>query len=221
MKKIKQLLTGIIILCGLTFTLQAQSVQDETGYTNKKGELKVNLFYDYSMPLGSFKNDYINKNSPRGFTADILYWFKPQWGIGGSVGYQDYYQKIPRDIYKLSDGSDISAVVTNSMQIVPIVAKAMYMPMAEKGSFIEPYLSAGAGINIINYSQYLGEFGGSQGKAKFTAQAGAGIKIPFGKNRNAGFMLGAAYNFSPYNENNIKALNTVNLQAGFQFKLKK
>lgn len=186
----------------------------------QKGDLKINLFYNYSIPVGSFKNDFIDKNSPRGFTADLLYWLHPQWGIGGSFGHQDYYQKLPRDHYKLPDGSDISAVVTNSMQIIPITARAMFHPWANKESLIQPYVTAGAGINLVSYSQYLGEFGGSATSAKFTAQGGAGLKIPFGKNKPSGFILGASYNFSPYNKNDISNLNTVNLQAGFQFRLK-
>jgi opacity protein-like surface antigen len=220
MKKIKQFVLFAVVLCGAMVSAQAQS-SSEANERYKKGDLKINLFYDYGIPLGAFKSDYIKNGSPRGFNADILYWLRPQLGIGGSVGYQDYYQKNPRDLYKLPDGADISAVVTNSLQIIPVVAKAMYMPTAGKGAVIEPYVSVGAGINLINYSQYLGEFGGSQSNAKFTAQAGAGLKVPLGKNKNAGFLLGAVYNFSPYNENDIKNLNSVSLQAGFQFKLKK
>lgn len=216
--KFKHLFCCVVtIMC----TSAALYAQPENNESNKPGDVKLNLLYDYSMPLGDFKNDYISKNSPRGFSADILYWFKPQWGIGGSFGYRDYYQKHPRDLYKLSDGSDISAVLSNSMQVIPIMIKTMYAPTVGNKTFIEPYVTAGTGINIISYGQYVGEFGGTKNSVGFAAMAGAGIKIPFGKTRNAGFMLGAAYNFSPYNKNNIDNLNTVNLQAGFQFRLKK
>lgn len=184
------------------------------------GKVRINLNYDYSLPLGSFKNDFIKNGSPRGFNADIMYWASPKWAIGGGIGYQDFYQKYPRGMYKLGDGSDISAVVSNSMQLIPIMAKGMYSPLGGTESVVQPYLSAGAGINFINYSQYLGEFGGTEASGKFTAQAGAGIKIPIGKTRENGFLLGANYNYTPYNKNDIKNLNTVNFQAGFQFKLK-
>jgi hypothetical protein len=184
------------------------------------GQVRINLNYNYSLPLGAFKNDYIKNGSPRGFNADILYWANPKWAIGGGFAYQDYYQKYPRGMYKLSDGSDISAVVSNSMQLVPIMAKGVYAPLGGTESVIQPYISAGAGINFVNYSQYLGEFGGNEASVKFTAQGGAGIKIPIGKTKENGFLLGANYAFTPYNSHDIKNLNTVNFQAGFQFKLK-
>lgn len=209
MKKIKIAAALALVVCTSAVDLFAQD-----------GKVKINLGYDYSLPLGAFKNDFIKNGSPRGFNADILYWANPKWAIGGGVGYQDFYQKYPRDMYKLSDGSDISAVVSNSLQVIPIMAKGVYSPLGGGSSIVQPYLSAGAGINFINYSQYLGEFGGTEASGKFTAQGGAGIKIPFGKTRENGFLLGANYNYTPYNKNDIKNLNTVSFQAGFQFKLK-
>ena len=208
MKKILSVAT-VALACIILNTANAQD-----------GKVKINLNYDYSLPLGSFKNDYIKNGSPRGFNADILYWANPKWAIGGGIGYQDYYQKYPRGMYKLDDGSDISAVISNSMQLIPVMAKGVYSPLGGSASAVQPYLSAGAGINFVNYSQYLGEFGGTEATGKFTAQAGAGIKIPIGKSKENGFLLGASYNYTPYNKNDIKNLNTVNFQAGFQFKLK-
>jgi len=220
MKRIKISLL-IVVISVAAAGLHAQTIEQAPVYKTTKGEVKVNLFYNYGFPLGSFKNDLIKNASPRGFNADVLYWFKPKWGVGGSVGYQDYYQKNPRNVYKLSDGSDISAVVSHSVQLMPIIAKAMYMPNAENSSAIQPYVSAGAGISLVNFSEYLGEFSSANAtNAKFTAQAGAGIKIPFGKNDRAGFLAGATYNFTPYNKYDLKTISTIGLQAGLQFKLK-
>ncbi len=223
MNNLKKWLLLLVITAAATSIANAQTLEHAPTYSSptRTGKVKINLLYNYSLPLGTFKNDLIKNNSPRGFSADVLYWFKPQWGVGGSFGFQDYYQKTPRSVYKLSDGSDISAVLTHSVQTIPIVAKAMYMPMAEKASIIQPYLSAGAGVNLVNFSEYLGEFSSaSKTNAKFTAQAGAGVKIPLGKNDKAGFLLGATYNYTPYNQYDIKNISAVNLQAGLQFKLK-
>src|SRR5215204_1144078 len=123
----------LFLVLGVTVSavLHAQTIEQAPTYKTPKGEVKANLYYNYGLPLGTFKSDFIKNNSPRGFSADVLYWFKPQWGVGGSIGYQDYYQKNARDTYKLSDGSDISAVVSHSMQLIPVVAKAMYMFNAE------------------------------------------------------------------------------------------
>jgi opacity protein-like surface antigen len=221
MKALRKNLLLLVIAIAATTILQAQTVTQVPTYNDSKSNVKVNLMYNYSLPLGAFKNDVFNNNSPRGFNADVLYWFQPKWGVGGSFGFQDYYQKNPRQVYKLSDGSDISAVLTQSMQTVPIMAKAMYMPGAENSSIVKPYFSAGAGISLINFSEYLGEFSSlDNNTAKFTAQAGAGVKIALCKNDKAGLLLGANYQYTPYNKYDIKSINAVNLQAGLQFRLK-
>ncbi|MES2649331.1 MAG: outer membrane beta-barrel protein [Bacteroidota bacterium] len=216
----KSLLLSISYL-SLTAVIYAQTVEQVPTYSDTKGNVKVNLMYNYSMPMGALKDDVFNNNSPRGFNADVLYWFQPKWSIGGSFGFQDYYQKNPRQVYKLSDGSDISAVLSQSMQTIPVMVKAMYMPGAESSSIIKPYFSAGAGVNLVTFSEYLGEFSSlNNNAAKFTAQAGAGVKFALGKNDKAGILIGANYQYTPYNKYDIKSINSINLQAGVQFRLK-
>jgi hypothetical protein len=101
------------------------------------------------------------------------------------------------------------------------MVKAMYAPTAGSG-LIQPYVSAAAGVNVIHFSEYVGEFNSlDNSSVGFTAEAGAGLKIPFGQHERAGFLLGASYRFSPYNKYEIKNLNTVNLHAGLQFRISK
>ena len=184
-------------------------------------KVKMNLYYNYSLPSGGLKNNFIDRGSARGFGADVIYYFNPKFGLGGSVNYQDFYQKYPRSVYKLADGSDISAVVSNSLQTTPIMVKGVYSPLAGKAGFVQPYVTAGAGVNIINYSQLLGEFNnGSSLNAGFIAQAGAGVKVPLGKMKRAGILLGATYNYAPYSKYDIGNVNSINFQAGVQFGIK-
>src|SRR5690349_4376086 len=110
----------VVIACMLLATsLQAQTWKEKKPVT-------IDLNYNFSMPQGDFKNNYIDKNSPGGFNLNIMYWLKPTISIGGSLGFQDYYQKYPRALYKLADGSDVSAVVSNSLQTIPVMLKADY-----------------------------------------------------------------------------------------------
>jgi opacity protein-like surface antigen len=223
MKRVYQLIiAAAIVLVTATFA-SAQTLETVPTYNDGNGsesKMRINLLYNYSLPTGSFKNDFIKNNSPRGFNLDLLYWFKPEWGAGAAFGFQDYYQKNARATYKLNDGSDISAVVSHSVQVIPVMAKAMFSPNAE--SRVQPYLLAAAGINLVRFNEYLGEFSSlNNSSVNFGAEAGAGVKIPFGTTKRAGFMLGASYRYSPYNKYEVKNLNSFNLQAGFQFRLSK
>lgn len=182
---------------------------------------KMQLGYNISAPVSSFKNDYISNTSFRGGVGEISYTINPKVSVGLASGYQDYYQKNGRQVYHTQGNERVSAVISNSMQIVPVLLKGTFSPMGNTTSFIKPYLSAGAGINMVNYRQYLGEFPKSDASGAFAAQAGLGVLVPFNKNNTeTGFKLGGTYNYAAYNKNGISNLNSVGVNAGVVFNLK-
>lgn len=206
MKKLKIIIVCLIIL-SLGFRVNAQN-----------RPLKLDLNYNYSFPLSGFKKDLVSNSSPRGFMGGLFYSFNDHLSGGLAFGFQDYYQKYPRAIYDLSKTQQISAVLTNSIQVTPVLLKAKYFPNIN--SFIKPYLSLGAGANIIDNKQYFGEFGNSQTNVGFRAQAGIGLMIPFKKSSASGINIGASYDYAPYKRFGYKDLNTANIQAGVVIELK-
>ena len=209
MKKIKIMIAAVCLFTALSFTATAQ-----------QGILKLNLSYNYSLPVSGFKTDLISNGSPRGFNGELMYSFNDKLSGGLLFGYQDYYQKYPRAIYSLSKTQDISAVLSNSIQSTPVLLKVKYSPFHKTGSLINPYVSIGAGINLIDLKQYFGEFPSSETNAGFLAQGGLGVMIPFGKLSTSGINIGADYNYSPYKKFGYSDLNTVNFQAGVFFPIK-
>lgn len=187
-----------------------------------QNKFKLELGYNISVPLGSFKNDYINKTSFRGGIGEISYTFNPKISLGLQSGYQNYYQKYPRQIYKLDGNQTVSAVLTNSMDIVPVLVRGTFYPLgANATAIVQPYVSGGAGIDLINYGQYLGEVGGTEASTAFALQGGAGVKIPFGDRINQnGIKIGATYNYANFNSNDISKLNSIGISAGVIFGLK-
>lgn len=181
----------------------------------------MGIQYQYALPMGDFKNNLIRDGSARGAAIDILYAVHPQWRVGGGVGYQDFYQKTPRQTYRLEDGSDISAVVSTSMQTTALMAKGMFLPLGADSSRLQPYVLAGAGANMVQYGQLLGEFGsGDDVWIRFAAQAGAGIKYAVGAKGQTALTLGAVYNYMPVNQPGIKNMNNLAIQAGVRFALR-
>src|SRR5882762_6978679 len=133
---------AIVILLGCP-TLRAQN------------ELQVNLGYNVNIPTGAFR-DFITHPGYKGFNVGLAYPINNQLSVGLSFGYNDFYQKYPRQTYDDGKGSTVSAVVTNSVQQVPLLLTANYT-LVKKG-FIRPYIGAGAGVNFATFDQYLGEF---------------------------------------------------------------
>jgi hypothetical protein len=204
----------MILLAGILAIAGAQQVKAQAG------SMKVNLYYNYGLPTGTFKSDVISKGSPRGGGGDIMYSINRVWSVGMSAAFQDYYEKYPRAVYNTGKNEQISAVLTNSIQTTPILAKVAFNPLGRKRSPIQPYLSAGAGINLISDKQYLGEFESSDASASFVGQVGAGVQIPFGSLSNSGIMLGANYNYVPYSRNDLSNLNTIDFRLGVYLPLR-
>ena len=210
MKKLVVVLMTMFAVCLIGVSASAQN------------NLKLELGYNISIPMGSFKNDYIGKTSFRGGVGELSYTFNPKFSLGLMSGYQNYYQKYDRQLYKLEGNQTVSAVLTNSMDIVPVLLRGTFYPMAANTTaIVQPYVALGAGVNLINYGQYLGEFGGTESSTAFAVQGGAGIKIPFGNKINQnGIKIGATYNYCNYNSNDVSKLNNVGINAGVIFGLR-
>lgn len=208
MKRIKLFILPLIAILFFAGNANAQ-----------KSNLTLDLKYNYSLPVSGFNKDLISNSSPRGFEGAIMYQFNDHWSAGLGFGYQDYYEKYPREIYSQSKTEDVSAVITNSIQATPILFKAQWVPV-ENTARIKPYISLGAGANIVNFDQYLGQFASGGTSVNFIGQAGLGVKIPFDKSGNYSFMLGSNYNYAPYKKYGYKDLSSVNFQAGVSIKMK-
>jgi hypothetical protein len=218
----------VLVACSLlsTYTAQAQP---------EKGDSYMNLFYSSAMPVGNFKSSFIDRTSWRGMALEIMWYSNEKLAMGVSFGYQDFYQKTPRDLYVRSDGSDISAVRSRSLQTIPVMFKTNYflkqMKPANNARFgaskktesklqALPYISLGAGLNMVAYQQLYGIFTNADDfRVGFAAQAGLGVKVPFGRFLQNGLLLESNYNLMPFNQFVMTNLNHFNFRLGFQFEV--
>lgn len=184
----------------------------------QEGKATFNLNYSVNSPLGDFKNNVTGKTSFRGWNANILYGINNKISVGAQAGFNQFRERFPRQVYNTKDG-DISAVLTNSVHVIPVQAKIRYN--LAPGALIQPYVGAGVGGNIVTFNQYLGEFGSGKSGFNFSASPEAGMLIPFTKSGTSGVTIGAAYNYMPFTYGNIKSLNNWGLYAGITFPLER
>jgi opacity protein-like surface antigen len=177
-------------------------------------QLQVNLGYNVNIPTGSFK-DFITHPGYKGFNAGLAYPINDQLSVGLAFGYNDYYQKYPRQTYDDGKGNTISAVVSNSVQQIPLLLTANYT-LVKKG-FIRPYIGAGAGLNFITFDQYLGEFDDPHSSGKLALKGEVGFYIPLSSYSSTAIKIGASYNYAPYNKDGVKNLDTWGIGAGVRF----
>lgn len=190
----------------LSFVAQAQ-----------QGEVRMTASLAAGMPTGDLK-DLVDKTSFRGADVSVLYGLSEQISLGLNVGFQDFYQKFPRALYKLDDGSDISAVLTNSIQTIPFLATVKYD--FATGGAIKPYLSAGAGGAAVISRQYVGEHPNSNDKISFAARPGAGVYIPFRKGGEVGVNLGVNYTYIPFKQGDVSNLSYAGVTLGIGFPMR-
>lgn len=183
----------------------------------QRGEVRMIASVAGATPLGDFK-DVVDKTSVRGADVNILYGLNEKFSLGLNIGFQDFYQKFPRGLYKLSDGSDISAVITNSVQTLPLLATARYNFMPE--ARVQPYATAGAGAAFVTNKQYLGEYPNENNKFSFAAKPGIGVYIPFRKQGQVGLNLGVNYHYIAYKEAGISNLSYLGFTVGIGFPMR-
>lgn len=176
--------------------------------------VKVNVSYSINIPAGNFR-EYIRQTSFRGYNASITYSINRKLAIGATTGFQDFYQKNPRAVYKYPDGTAISAVVSNSIQTIPILATMQYTFLPEQP--IQPYGALGIGGNFIMHSQYHGQFGINRNKFGLAVRPEIGLFIPIKKYGESGVNIAGAYNFMPYKEGDVKSLNSWGISVGAKF----
>jgi opacity protein-like surface antigen len=202
MKNIKIVLLLITVFITIT-TVKAQ-----------QGLTKIEVGYSAAFPTSSFK-DLISDGSFRGVDLKILHNINDKMSVGLTTGFQDFYQKYPRAVYKLADGSEVSAVVSNSVQTVPLLATFHYNFSPQQR--LQPFIGAGVGGDIVLYRQFFGEFGDSKNKFAFQAQPKVGVYFPFREGGPAGLTLSGYYNIIPFKYNGTTNLNSFGVSLGISF----
>lgn len=184
----------------------------------QQGLTKLTLSYNAGIPTGSFK-DKVSNTSYRGFQASILYGVNDRLSVGLGTGFQDFYQKYPRQVYRLSDGSDVSAVLTYSIQTIPVLLQGKYRFLTD--AVVQPYAALGVGGNLISFNELLGEFGQPKTKFGFAARPEAGLYIPFRKGGETSLTLGVSYNVMPFSYGSFSNLNNIGVHLGASIPLRR
>ncbi|MEO5999102.1 MAG: outer membrane beta-barrel protein [Chitinophagaceae bacterium] len=184
-----------------------------------QAQLHLNLTYNLAMPQGADFRDHINNTSLRGWQGSLLYDINDNFRVGLQTSYNDFYQKHPRQVYKSTDGADVSTVLSNSLQMEPVFAKGEYSFL--KTGFLRPYIGLGAGVNFADYRQFQGAYGYSTMYTKAAFTGDAGVLIPIGKNSDRyGVRINTSYNYLPFHQEGINNLNSWNVGAGIVIPLR-
>ncbi|TWI79383.1 outer membrane protein W [Lacibacter cauensis] len=180
----------------------------------QQGLSKISIQQSTHLPISSLKA-FAEKPSFRGFSASYQYFINNQLSVGLTGGYSDFYQKKDRQTYTIGE-TEVSAVKSHSLQVVPFMLTAGYSKVKE-GSLFQPYVNLGAGASFVNYEEWYGTLVDNEGGVKLSVSPAIGARIAFNKYSLAGMDLSVRYNFTSFKYSNIKNLQTVSLNLGIFF----
>ncbi len=182
---------------------------------SQQGLSMVSIRQSTQMPVGSLKKNFVNDISLRGFSFDYSYYITDNISLGLLGSYSDMYQKKDRQTYAYP-GTDISAVKSHSLQMIPVLARAMYSKFKD-GSAFQPYVSLGAGINLVTYEEWFGTLVDERNSIRFAVSPEIGTRIAFKSYALNGIDISLRYNYTAFNYNDVKNLQTISLNLGFYF----
>lgn len=208
----KKLFVYTLVLLPFMMGSRKAGAQDLPYYSPNPPTFQIN--YGVGLPMDGLKQQ-VSNTSYNGWDASLMFHLGHHFSIGPELEYQDFYQKYPMADYYYGDQyTNISAVVSNSIQNVPILFKGAYS-FFQPTALIQPYISIGVGVNAVTYRQYLGEFiNYDQSSGKLALNGEVGIKIPVSHNHRFGINLAAEYNYLPYNQFGISNMDYVGLKGG-------
>jgi opacity protein-like surface antigen len=132
--------------------------------------------YDIGLPLGSMA-DYISKPSFRGFSINGNTYITDNISVGGTMHWNAYYEKYPRDTYELPEGA-VTSTIWAKMYIMPLLANIRYNFMPE--GTVRPYVGLGTGAYYIQQETQVGIYDENRNNWRFGLTPEAGLYVPFG-----------------------------------------
>jgi len=186
------------------------------GASSQQRSVKLDVSYKMAFPTGNFKN-LTDKSSFNGWEAALMYGITDQLSVGVQTGFQDFYQKYDRETFH-TPGSDLSAVITNSVQITPLLLKGAYA--FTESNTVQPFVALGVGGSLVQYRKYYGQFSDSRSAFGFMAQPELGVKAAIGRAKRTSVHVAAAYDYVPFSYSDADGLHHASLKAGVSIPLR-
>jgi hypothetical protein len=177
---------------------------------------RATVFYGVGLPMGSQQN-YMDKVGNRNFAVAIEAMFPGRFSVGARIGQQFVSERLPRQVYSLDDGSEISAVQTRTLNIVPLLAiGSVYLNNIN--SVFRPYFQMGAGGAYVDYAKYYGTLTDQKNGIRGALAPAIGAKFQFGKGNNLGGEIQAQYQHVFFNYNELKNSRNLLLSVGLSYR---
>lgn len=176
-----------------TAVAQDDSTPDAGGYSPYKQYVtgSATLYYGAGLPFGSQK-EFIDKSPTSNVGIAVEAMFPGHFSVGGRFMYEHVKQRLPRQVYALGDGSDVSAVQTRTLTVAPLLAIGSAY-LTDVTATVRPYVQLGAGGAFVSYAKYYGLLADQKQGIRAAVAPAVGVKFRFGAQSNIGADIQAQY----------------------------
>lgn len=105
----------------------------------------VSLDYSMGFPANSEFSDFVGGASYTGFNFSVIRYINDNWGFGGSVGWNDFYEKDVYSTVELSDRAAVTGTFRKSVYFTPLTGNVRYRFLNN------PKFEASAGLDLGAY----------------------------------------------------------------------
>jgi hypothetical protein len=171
-----------------------------------------------AVPMGSFKDNYIDKASFQNFSLSIEWVLRNSpLSVGGEIGSTYFEKRVPRALYEGQEGT-ISAVQTRTVSQYPVELFANYH-FLPRNSQVQPYVQISSGASILDYTVYYGTLSSQDQRVRFKYGIGVGSKFLFKKDGTLGLDVRVKYDGTAYKYDYIdKGISSVNGSIGLFYR---
>lgn len=196
------------IILILAIGLSCVNLMKAQSYGNNMRQI-YSLNYQMSIPLGSSR-DFVSKASFEGININWAYFVTNHLTVGVDFTYNNYHQKIGKQIYRPNDFTAINAAQYRYTQVFPLKAQVKYFFTPNR--FIKTY--AGLGIGALSAGEHtiIQDIDIWNNNWGFLVSPEIGMLIPFGRDAMWGANVTAGYNYST-NSSKYGNINIDNRQA--------
>jgi outer membrane protein W len=150
------------------------------------------MSYQMALPVGS-TSDYISTFSGRGFGIDYKAFVSPEVAVGGSIGWNVFYEAIPEETYEFNDGTNaLTGKQWRYINSFPFLLTVDYF----FGDYGDPRFFVGGGIGAYRIYQRIdmGIFTSEPREWAFGLAPQVGVAVPL--NRDAYFLGSVRFNYA-------------------------
>ena len=170
-----------------------------------------------ARPVGGLADQYIASAAFPTLTL-AMEWVQPKRiSVGLELGTYSFDKRLSRALYEF-DNQQISAVQTRTLRSSFAQGTASYHFASPTASF-RPYVQAGIGVELIDYTLYWGGMATSDERFRLSIKPAVGLRYLLSKEGHLGLDARIHYTHTPYAFDYIQdSINTLQFSLGLVYR---